>query len=554
MEHRGRVVKTTGDGLLIEFASVVDAVRCAVEVQREMVGRNADVPPDRRIEFRMGINVGDVIVEAADIYGDGVNIAARLEPLADPGGICISRVVRDQVRDKLPYSFEDMGEQTVKNIARQVRAYMSAAAVEALPPVGIAADQGKPVASSIIPQLSIVVLPFANLSNEPEQEYFADGITDDLTTDLSRISGSFVIARNTAFTYKGKPVDAKQVGRELGIRYVLEGSVRRGGDQVRVNVQLIDAETGAHLWADRFDTDRTNLTQAQDEITGRLAQSLNLELVEVAGRRIEQERAVDPDAHGLIMRGWAWYYRPMSIGTAYEAQRAFERALKIDRESVDARVGIASVLVRGVAEGWSASRHKDEGLAEQLLLEALERDVNRPTAHYALGMLRRVQNRLAEARIEFETTIALDRNHARSFFRLGQTLMFLGRPEEGISHIEKSIRLNPRDPNIARPYAISGICHLFLGHVDEGIKLLQQARTANPRFYWLHLVLAGALGFKGDLEEARAALNEATKLKPEVNSFAEWQALQPWATDPRYLKLAEPTLHAGLRRVGFPDQ
>jgi len=190
----------------------------------------------------------------------------------------------------------------------------------------------------------------------------------------------------------------------------------------------------------------------------------------------------------------------MSIGTAYEAQRAFERALKIDRESVDARVGIASVLVRGVAEGWSASRHKDEGLAEQLLLEALERDVNRPTAHYALGMLRRVQNRLAEARIEFETTIALDRNHARSFFRLGQTLMFLGRPEEGISHIEKSIRLNPRDPNIARPYAISGICHLFLGHVDEGIKLLQQARTANPRFYWLHLVLAGALGFKGDLE------------------------------------------------------
>jgi TolB-like protein/Flp pilus assembly protein TadD len=402
--------------------------------------------------------------------------------------------------------------------------------------------------------LSIVVLPFANLSNDPEQEYFADGITDDLTTDLSRISGSFVIARNTAFTYKSKPVDAKQVGRELGVRYVLEGSVRRTGDRVRVNVQLIETETGAHIWADRFETDNADFAEAQDAITGRLAQTLNLELVEAAGRRIEEERVVDPDSRDLVMRGWAWYYRPMSVGTVQEAQRAFERAFEVDPRSIDARIGTASVLIRKVAEGWSTSRREDELLAEKLLLEALERDTNRPSAHYAFGMLRRVQNRLDEARMEFETTIALDRNHARAFFRLGQTLNFLGDLEAGISYIEKSIRLNPRDPNIARPYAILGTGHFLLGRVDRGIDLLRQARVANPRFWWLHLLLAGALGFKGDVDGARSALAEAVRLKPEVNSLAQWHAQMPWSTNPRYMRLAEPTLYAGLRRAGFPDE
>ncbi len=230
-EHRGRVVKNTGDGMLAEFPSVVDAVRCAAEVQRAMIDRNADIPEDKRISFRMGINLGDVIVEPEDIFGDGVNIAARLEALAEPGGICISRVVRDQIRDKLSYPFEDSGEQSVKNIARPVRTYsMSAAAVASLPQIPSIAETGTPITLSTAPRLSIVVLPFVNLSNDPEQEYFADGIADDLTTDLSRISGSFVIARTTAFTYKGKPVDVRQVGRELGVRYVLEGSVRRASD------------------------------------------------------------------------------------------------------------------------------------------------------------------------------------------------------------------------------------------------------------------------------------------------------------------------------------
>jgi len=359
-EHHGRIVKTTGDGVLVEFASVVDAVRCAVEVQQAMPERNVNAGADNRIELRIGINLGDVIVEGDDLYGDGVNIAARLEALAEPGGICISRMVREQVRDKLPYSFEDMGEQSVKNIARPVRAYtMSPAALASLPAVAPRVEmvKSKREVSELVtpatPRLCIVVLPFANLSNDPEQEYFADGITDDLTTDLSRIPDALVIARSTAFTYKGKSVDAKQIGRELGVRYLLDGSVRRTADQVRVNVQLIDAEGGVQLWADRFDTDRANLAAAQDEITGRLARTFNLELVKDLGRRIEQEGAVDPDARDLVMRGWAWYHRPRSATTLREAQGAFERALEIEPGSVDARIGVASVLAVTLANGWS---------------------------------------------------------------------------------------------------------------------------------------------------------------------------------------------------------
>ena len=340
-EYRGRIVKTTGDGVLVEFPSVVDAVRGAVEIQRAMVDSNAGLPDARRIAFRIGINLGDIIADGRDIYGDGVNIAARLEALAEPGGICISRVVRDQIRDKLSYPFEDMGEQTVKNIARPVRAYLlSAAAVAALPAVTPSARprsarrRAKPRRGA--PRLSIVVLPFTNLSNEPDQEYFADGITDDLTSDLSRIAGSFVIARTTAFTYKGKPVDVRQIGRELGVHYVLEGSVRRLGDRVQVNVQLIEAESGAHAWADRFDTDQRDVAEAQSEIIGRLARSLNFELLRDAGRRIDEEKAADPDARDRVMRAWASVLRT-GFPRKPKGSRAGIRAGARDRSGLDRR-------------------------------------------------------------------------------------------------------------------------------------------------------------------------------------------------------------------------
>jgi adenylate cyclase len=454
--HRGRIVKTTGDGMLVEFPSVVDAVRCAAEVQRAMIERNAETPENERITFRIGVNLGDVIIDGDNIFGDGVNIAARLEALAEPGGLCISRVVRDQIRDKLPYPFEDMGEQSVKNIARPVRTYgMSAAAAATTPlvptqsqpgptrrsmmprraviaaslvavvgiglgawwawprtgssPVSVqapASSQSPPTVMGTMakpaPRLSIVVLPLVNLSNDPEQEYFADGVTDDLTTDLTRITDSFVIARNTAFTYK---VDVKQIGKELGVRYVLEGSVRRVGQRVRANVQLIDTETGAHVWADRFEADRGDLAKAQDEIVSRLARRLQLEIVEAATRRIEQEKPTDPDASDFVMRGWAWFYRPNTTASLQEAQRAFERALENDPQSADAKIGLACVVTEYVAEGRShvvngasISREQDMAHADQLLLEALERDRDQPRAYLCLGRLRRLQNRLVEPR------------------------------------------------------------------------------------------------------------------------------------------------------------
>jgi adenylate cyclase len=293
-EHSGRIVKTTGDGILAEFPSVVDAVRCAAELQRAMVDREAGMPEDRRIRFRIGINLGDVIVDGDDIFGDGVNVAARLEALAEPGGICISRIVWDQIRDKLSYQFEDLGDQQVKNIARPVWVYaLRPEAVADLP-----APSALPIAPSsralAAPRLSVVVLPFANLNNDPEQQYFADAITEDLTTDLSRIPDMFVISRNTTFTYQGKRVDTKQIGRELGVRYILEGSVRRLGSQVRVNSQLIDAATDAHIWAERFNGDTSDLFALQDEITSRIAIALNVELIGAeAARPTDRPVAVD---------------------------------------------------------------------------------------------------------------------------------------------------------------------------------------------------------------------------------------------------------------------
>jgi len=352
-EHRGRTVKNTGDGMLVEFSSVVDAVRCAVEVQRGMIEREPDVPEERRIRFRVGVNLGDVIVEEHDIFGDGVNVAARLEALAKPGGICISRMVRDQIRDKLAYPFEDMGEQSVKNIARPVRVY-------ALHPETIADLPAPSVPSAtpvlpVAPRLSIVVLPFANLSNDPEQQYFVDGITEDLTTDLSRLAHSFVISRNTAFTYRNKRIDTKQIGRELGVRYVLEGSVRRSGSQLRVNTQLIDAESDAHLWAERFDRGMVDLFALQNEITARIANALNLELVIAEAARPTEH----PDALDYILRGRAAYLKPPSRDGYADAIRLFERALALDPQSAEARTSLADVLVSRVTNPMTDSAAAD---------------------------------------------------------------------------------------------------------------------------------------------------------------------------------------------------
>ena len=383
------------------------------------------------------------------------------------------------------------------------------------------------------PRLSIVVLPFANLSNDPDQEYFADGITDDLTTDLSRISGSFVIARNTAFTYKGKPIDIKQVGRELNVHYVLEGSVRRMGDQVRVNAQLIDTESGAHLWADRFDTNRASLAQAQSEITGRLAWTLNMELLSDASRRIERENARDPDARDLVMRGWAWWYGPQSPKIGQAALHVFERALEIDPRSTDARVGIARLLVTKITAGWSGNPYQQNALlqaaerTEQLLVEAIEGDPNQAMAFATLGVLRRTQSNLTGSRIALGTAMTLDPNFEWATMQLGWTLPFLGEPGEASALGEKSLRLSPRDPNIFWRYELLSWCQLVSNNPAEAVELFIKSRTGNPRVWTTAYGLAGALALKGDLAGAKAALADSLKLRPEVNSLAQWYAWLP---------------------------
>jgi TolB-like protein/class 3 adenylate cyclase len=398
-EHRGRTVKNTGDGMLVEFPSVVDAVRCAVEIQRRMIDREPDVPEERRIRFRIGVNLGDVIVEEHDIFGDGVNVAARLEALAEPGSICISRTVRDQIRDKLPYQFEDMGEQVVKNIVRPVRVYAwHPGGVADLPTVsvsiavpshhrrGILAPMGAALAAILViavvtwwfwpttrsfpaatpvvaattsiaqplaaPRLSIVVLPFANLSNDPDQQYFADGVTEDLTTDLSRIQHSFVISRNTAFTYRNRTVDTKQIGRELGVRYVLEGSVRRSGNKIPVNTQLIDAETDAHLWAEQFDGDMGDLLAMQNEITSRIAIALGNELIVREALR----SGGPPDALDYSFRARAAQNRPPTREMYAEVIGLLERALALDPGSPEHQSQLASVLAGRVLNNMTTRR------------------------------------------------------------------------------------------------------------------------------------------------------------------------------------------------------
>jgi adenylate cyclase len=597
-ECGGRIVKSTGDGFLVEFSSIVDAVRCAVEMQRDMAARNNGVAADRRLDFRIGINLGDIVTEDHDIFGDGVNVAARLEALAEPAGICVSSVVRDQVHDKLPYAFEDRGEQQVKNIARPVRVYaitpQAIAATElvaapqrrrvrVVPLIGVlialmlavfgtvggwlwwhgrlagetpsAATVAARVTPppSTVPRLSIVVLPFENLSHDPDQDYFADAITEDLTTDLSRIAGSFVIARNTAFTYKGIAVDVKQLGRDLGVHYVLEGSVRRIADQVQVDVQLIDAETGAQVWGDRFETNMRNLAEAQSEITGRLARTLNLQLVQAVGRQIEREKTTDPDAQDLIMRGWAVYQRSQASTSRDDAKQLFERALKIEPNSYEAKLGIASVLVINLTNG-SDQPEEDEAEAEKLLGELRARDSNRSQLHSMIALLRRYQNRLPESRIEYERAIELDPNNAAAIGQLGVTLIYLGDPAAAIPLEEKRIKLNPNDPNIALAYWSLGLAHLLQGQVAEAVDWLAKARAANPHIYYIDLDLAAALALNGDLSGAHEALAASLKLRPEINSMVRQRARWAYSNNPAYRALAEKTVDVGLRKAGMPEE
>ena len=605
-EYSGRIVKNTGDGFLAEFSSVVVAVRCAVEIQRAMSDRNADTPEEKRITFRIGINLGDVIAEPDDIYGDGVNVAARLEALADPGGICVSRVVRDQIRDKLPYPFEDKGEQIVKNIPRPVRVYaLHPEAIAELPvsgvsvggapqrrratplavaaavattlviaviawwvwpvtrssptlmnAVGLATERSQSALSApepaVAPRLSIVVLPFANLSNDPEQQYFADGITEDLTTDLSRVADMLVISRNTAFTYRNKPLDTKQIGRELGVRYLLEGSVRRSGNQVRVNAQLIDAETDAHLWADRFDHDTGDLFALQNEITSRIAVALNAEVLAAEVARATER---NPDALAYILQGRAALAQPPGLDSYGEAINSFEHALALDPQSIEAKGRLANALVDCVLDLHPRSSWSDLKRADALANEALAALPGSTPAHLAKGQLLRVEGRCDEAIPEFEIVIASNRNSSGALFALGECKLLTGSIDEAIPLEEQAIRLGPRDPYVFNRYLVIGKVHFLQSRIDEAIVWLERARIGNPGSPWPHLWLAAAYALNDQSDRATAELAETRERLGEGSfpSIAQMKAHGYWGV-PKIDDLFEATYFAGLRKAGVPEE
>ena len=544
--HRGRIVKTTGDGMLVEFTSVVDAVRCAIEVQGSMAGHNAGLAPDERIDFRVGINLGDVVVEDdGDLMGDGVNIAARLEGIAAPGGICVSGSAFEQVQGKVAATFVDLGERPLKNIARPVRAFAIAAA-------GDIAHEPAPAASTTAPapRLSIVVLPFANLGSDSEQDYFVDGITESLTTDLSRIPGAFVIARNTAFTFKGKAVDARKVGRELGVRYVLEGSVQSGRNRIRVNAQLVDADTGAHLWAERFDKPRADLFDMQDEITTRLARTVGIELVAVEGLRAERERPDNMDAVDLAMRGRAIMNRPFSVENAKEARTLFEAALRIDGNNVDALVGLAESHVFEVRTFASTARVEQLRAAETAIDKALALAPNNANAHFVRAMLLHLMRAPERALEESELAIALDRNLPWAHANAGFMKLMIGRGEETEADIGEAIRLSPRDPDLSSWYILMGVANMFLGRYEHAVEHLRRSVGMNPRVAMAHLFLAAALALTGRMAEAAEARDASLKVDPSftVARFRD----DPRSDHPVYLQQRE-RVYEGLRKAGVPE-
>jgi adenylate cyclase len=556
--HHGRIVKRTGDGSLIEFRSVVDAARCAIELQNGLIERNAGVPPERRIEFRVGIHLGDVVEEAdGDLMGDGVNIAARLESIAKPGGICLSEQAYWQVKGRLDVKVSDLGPTQLKNIVEPIRVYSLQVGAPTQPRPGgpkrrlspslialgfaalavLAAGVGwylfaasrtpplsttvaAPVASNAAApaeaaHLSIVVLPFANLSGDPAQDYFADGITENLTTDLSRIRNSFVIARNTAFTYKGRALDAKEIGKELGVRYVLEGSVQRDGTRVRVNAQLIDTESGAHLWADRFEEDVADLFKLQDEIVARLANTLGFELVKAEAERAA--RSKNPDAVDLTMRGWALARPSQQTNEKNEAARAlFEQALKIDPNNADALAGIAYTYTNEYV-AWGRKRDTDYdakilGPADQAI--ALAPDTL--WAYYVKCVYLCYSHRADKAIDAADAGLAINPNFGSLWAVRGNANLFSGRFEQARSDLLQSMRLSPREPLMAIATKYLGDAELGLGHFEAAIEDYHKAIDLGMPGVWPNVSLTAAYALSGRMEEANSALAEARRLEPRV--------------------------------------
>jgi TolB-like protein/class 3 adenylate cyclase/cytochrome c-type biogenesis protein CcmH/NrfG len=583
--HGGRIIDTAGDGIMAEFPSVIGATECAIEIQIVMAERNAGVPESRRMQFRIGINLGDVIHDDTRIYGDGINIAARLEALADPGGVLVSSTVYDQIRGKLPVAFEDLGERQVKNIEQPVRVYrLGAPAASASAPatpvsrpavarrrivwglaallvvLGVAGAWwiGSRVAprhredSSAAPRLSIVVLPFTNLSGDPNQDYFADGITEDLTTDLSRLAGSLVISRNTAFTFKGKVVDARQIGRELGVRYVLEGSVRRLGRSVRINAQLVDASTGGHLWAEQIDVDQSALTASPDNlgIASSLARALSVELVNVEGRRA---RRADADAVDLVMRGWSLLNAGPNREDVQQAVALFEAALRIDPDNSQANVGLAQALIHTYRIAPLPERARLLARADEAATRATAAAPDSAQAQSVKAEILQLQQRFDAALATYERAVALDRNLTSAHVGRARTLIVAGRAAEAVAPVERAIRLSPRDPDLYLWYYVLCHAHTHLERDAATIEWCLRSVATGKMFWHAWVDLASAYAWRGQTAEAAAAVAEILKLRPglTVQQMAE-EAFANW-DNATFRKEYERILE-GVRKAGLPER
>jgi len=544
--RHGRVVKRTGDGIIIEFRSVVDAVRCAIEVQNGMVARNADLVREHRIEFRIGIHLGDVVEEAdGDLMGEGVNIAARLERVANSGAICLSEQAYWQVKGRLDLAVSDLGPTQLKNIAEPIRLYSLQVGAPA---------QAKPVSApapekTMPPRLSIVVLPFANIGGDPEQEHFVDGVTESLTTDLSRIRGAVVIARNTAFTYKGKALDAKTIGRELNVRYVLEGSVQRSGNRMRVNVQLIDAETGNHLWAERFDKPLADLFDMQDEIVARLANALNAQLVAAEARRAE--KVPSPDSMDLHFQGLAWFNKGFTPNSVAQARGFFDRALSADPDNVDALIGSAGTEAIEGANSFVTDPIAAFAAAEAKLTKALSSVPDHAYGHMWLGLVEIFTKRTAQGIAECEYALALDRNLANANAAIGFGKILTGCAEETEARIAEVLRLSPRDTLNYVWMTHASLAKLHLGSFEQTVAWCRRAIEANRNYPRAYFVLAAALVQLGRFVDAQSAVKGGLGLNP---TYTIARALSTaMSDDPTYLAELKRMLE-GLRKAGVPEQ
>ncbi|MBR0797528.1 adenylate/guanylate cyclase domain-containing protein [Bradyrhizobium jicamae] len=539
-KHGGRLVKTTGDGVLLEFPSVVDAVECAVAVQAVMGQRNEVVPADRRMLFRIGINLGDILIEGDDILGDGVNVAARLEGIAEPGGICLSSTAFEHVRDKVSLEFTDLGEQTLKNIARPVRAYAVGSGVN----IHRTAQLASPA-----PHLSLIVLPFTNIGGDPDQVYFADGVTESLTTDLSRIAGALVIARNTAFTFKGKSIDVKRLGRELNVRYVLEGSVQRGGNRLRINVQLIDAETGNHIWAERFDKPVADLFDMQDEIVSRLANTLDAQLIAAEARRAE--RSAHPNSMDLFFQGRACWNMGLTPKSLTKARGFYERALVLDPGNIEALVGAAAVDVALAAAVLTDEGSARYAAAEADLTKALSLDPNHAWAHVLLGAVKMYTNRAAQGIAECEQALALDRNLVTAHGLIGNAKYLSGRGGETEAHMNEALRLSPRDTFAFLWITEVGLSKVQLGADAEAVFWLRRSIEANRNYPVTHFHLASALARLGELDAALASVQAGLALDPSF-TIRRFLRTNAWSDNPIFLAGRERTVE-GFRLAGVPE-